>query len=56
VVKEVVEVEKKVPVYKRWWLWTLVGAVVVAGAVTGGVLGSQQPPVDGPFAQLPAVR
>jgi tetratricopeptide (TPR) repeat protein len=56
VVKEVVEVERKVPVYKRWWLWTLVGAVVVAGAVTGGVLGSQQPPVDGPFAQLPAVR
>src|SRR5688572_29785855 len=47
VVKEVVEVERKVPVYKRWWLWTLVGAVVVAGAVTGGVLGSQQPPVDG---------
>lgn len=56
VVKEVVEVEKKVPVYKRWWVWTLVGVVVVAGAVTGGVLGSQTPPVDGPFAQLPAVR
>jgi len=54
--KELVEVERKVPVYKRWWLWTLVGAVVVAGAVTGGVLGAQQPPVDGPFAQLPAVR
>lgn len=59
VVKQVVEVERKekvVPVYKRWWLWTLVGAVVAAGAVTGGVLGSQQPPVAGDFAQLPAVK
>jgi hypothetical protein len=56
---KIVEVERKVPptpVYKRWWLWTLVGAVVVAGAVTGGVLGSREPPVSGPFAQLPNVR
>jgi hypothetical protein len=27
---------KRTPVYKRWWLWTVVG-VVVAGAVAGGV-------------------
>jgi tetratricopeptide (TPR) repeat protein len=56
---KVVEVEKKappVPVYKRWWLWTAVGVVLVAGAVTAGVVGSQVPPVDGPFAQLPVVR
>jgi hypothetical protein len=58
VVKEVVEVErrKKVPVYKQWWLWTAVGLVVAAGAITAGVLGSQEPPIDGPHAQLPSVR
>ena len=56
---KIVEVERKAPptpVYKRWWVWTLVGAVVIAGAVTGGVLGSREPPVNGPFAQLPSVR
>ncbi len=59
VVKQVIEVERKekpTPIYKRWWLWTVVGAVVAAAAITGGVLGSQTPPVNGPFAQLPAVR
>ena len=29
------------PLYKRWWVWTIVGGVVVVGAVTGGVLGSR---------------
>jgi len=29
----------KTPVYKKWWLWTIVG-VVVAGAVVGGVVGA----------------
>jgi len=56
---QVVEVERKekaVPVYKKWWLWTALGAVVAAGAVTGGVLGAQRPPVSGDFAQLPAVK
>ncbi|HEX6241775.1 MAG TPA: PEGA domain-containing protein [Polyangiales bacterium] len=28
---------ERTPVYKRWWLWTIVG-VVVAGAVTGTVV------------------
>jgi hypothetical protein len=28
---------EQVPVYKRWWLWTIVG-VVVAGAITGTVI------------------
>jgi hypothetical protein len=32
------------PLYKRWWLWALVGGVVVAGAVGLGVgLGMSQP-------------
>lgn len=34
---EAVEPEKT-PVYKKWWLWTIVG-VVVAGGVAGGVVG-----------------
>lgn len=56
---KVVEVEKKAPpppVYKRWWLWTIVGGVAAAGAITAGVVASQQAPVDGAFAQLPGVR
>ena len=56
---KVIEVEKKErpqPVYKKWWLWTLVGAVVAAGAITGGVLGAREPPLPGDSAQLPAVR
>lgn len=59
VVQQVVEVERKaevVPLHKRWWLWTAVGVVLAAGAITAGVVGSQEPPVDGPFAQLPTVR
>jgi len=28
-----------VPVYKRWWFWTAIGAVVIGGAVAGGVAG-----------------
>ena len=27
------------PVYKTWWFWTIIGTVVVGGAVTGIVLG-----------------
>jgi hypothetical protein len=51
-----VDVEKKVPVHKRWWLWTIVGAVVAGGVVAGAVLGSRVPPVEGDFAQYPPVR
>jgi hypothetical protein len=29
------------PAYKAWWLWTSVGAVVAAGAVTGIVIATQ---------------
>jgi hypothetical protein len=32
------EMSDDTPVYKTWWLWTIVGAVVVGGAVTAGVL------------------
>lgn len=31
----------RVPIYKRWWLWTAVGAVVVAGAVVAIVFASR---------------
>ncbi len=55
-VERVVEVERRVPVYKRWYLWVPIGAAVVAAVVAGAVVGSQQPPVNGPFAQLPGVR
>ncbi|MBT9554983.1 MAG: PEGA domain-containing protein [Myxococcales bacterium] len=27
------------PIYKKWWFWTIIGAVVVGGTVTGVVLG-----------------
>jgi hypothetical protein len=29
------------PVYKRWWFWTGIGAVVAGGVVTGILLGSK---------------
>jgi len=44
---------EKPPLYKKWWLWTIVGGVVVA-AVAGGVAGallSPKPP--DPFVDIP---
>lgn len=29
------------PIYKRWWLWTAVGGVVAAAAITGAAVGTQ---------------
>jgi hypothetical protein len=55
-IERVVEVERRVPVHKRWYLWVPISAAVVAAVVAGAVVGSQQPPVSGPFAQLPGVR
>ncbi|MEO6951095.1 MAG: PEGA domain-containing protein [Polyangia bacterium] len=53
----VTEKEKEVPVYKRWYLWTPIALVVVAGAVVGGVLGARAANnIDGPHAQLPEVK
>jgi tetratricopeptide (TPR) repeat protein len=40
------------PIYKKWWLWTIVGGVVVAGVVTGAVLATTS---RGSWSQLPDV-
>ncbi len=42
------------PVYKKWWLWTLVGVVVAGGAVGLGVgLTQRQPaPTPTPFIEV----
>jgi tetratricopeptide (TPR) repeat protein len=46
----------RTPVYKRWWLWTLVGAAVVGGVTAGVVVGVQRAQqVDEPASPLPAV-
>ena len=48
---------KEVPVYKRWYVWTAVGIVLVGGAVAGGVLGARKAnEIDGPSLQLPVVK
>lgn len=28
------------PLYRRWWLWTIVGAVIAQGAVAGAIVGT----------------
>ena len=33
-------------IHKKWWFWTIIGAVVVAGATTGLVLGLQTNETD----------
>jgi tetratricopeptide (TPR) repeat protein len=44
---------EKPPLYKKWWLWTIVGGVVVA-AVAGGVAGALlAPKPPDPFADIP---
>src|SRR5687767_1181436 len=35
---------ERTPVYKKWWLWTAVGAVVVAGVAVGLGVGSSSSP------------
>ncbi len=42
------------PVYKKWWLWTIVGVVVAGGAVGLGVgLTQRQPaPTPTPFIEV----
>lgn len=37
------------PVYKKWWFWTIVGAVVVGGIITAVALssGTDRPPCTG---------
>ncbi len=36
----------RVPIYKRWWFWTAIGAVVVAGAGTGIYFGARKTGTD----------
>lgn len=51
-----VDTREHVPVYKRWYLWAAVGVVVVAGVVTGTVLGVRAAnELHGPSLQLPKV-
>jgi tetratricopeptide (TPR) repeat protein len=44
--------QKPTPVYKKWWLWTIVGGVVAAGVVTTAVLATPKVPAtnQGSFA------
>ncbi|HEY3451979.1 MAG TPA: tetratricopeptide repeat protein [Myxococcales bacterium] len=44
------------PLVKQWWLWTLVGAVVVGGAVTAGVLASGGSQATPPYTTLDDVH
>jgi len=48
VTEEVVDQDEDVPVYKKWWLWTIVGVVVLGAAAgaTAGVLLSDDSPAD----------
>lgn len=57
--------ERPTPLYRKWWLWTVVGVVVAGGVVTAAVLATQprgrwsEVPDVGPGAQsssLTAVR
>lgn len=48
--------QRGVPLYKKWWLWTVVG-VVAAGAVAGiagGIIASRSGPPDSPIPVLTA--
>ncbi len=42
------EVEASTPVYKKWWLWTIVGVVVAGGAATAVALVLTQPTKTAP--------
>ncbi len=45
---------EKTPIYKKWWLWTIVGGVVVVGVGVGvGVaLAAKSPSFDSNFAEI----
>ena len=44
------------PIYKKWWLWTIVGVVVAGGVATGVVLGTRQKDADIPPSELGEIR
>jgi tetratricopeptide (TPR) repeat protein len=53
---------KKTPIYKKWWLWTIVGVVVVGAVVAGAVVATtpsgswSNAPEVGPGRQALGVR
>ena len=51
-----VQAEAETPLVKQWWLWTLVGAVVVGGAVTAGVLATNGSQATPPYTTLDDVH
>ena len=44
--------ERSTPIYKKWWLWTIVGVVVAGGAVAAAVVATQP---SGPWTNAPDV-
>ena len=49
--------KERTPLYKRWWLWAIVGGVVVAGAVGLGVgLSGGQPAAPGVMSLPPSLH
>ena len=45
---------QRTPVYKKWWLWTIVGVVVAAGVGVGLGVGLTQSSVSYPSASTTA--
>jgi len=51
--------DKPTPLYKKWWLWTIVGGVVVVGVAVGvgaGVAASSSSPVSAPASDFGNTR
>ncbi|MFO0577732.1 MAG: tetratricopeptide repeat protein [Polyangia bacterium] len=51
--------KERTPLYKRWWLWAIVGGVVVAGAVGIGLgvgLSGSQPAAPGAMSLPPGLH
>jgi tetratricopeptide (TPR) repeat protein len=46
--KELAELKKPKPFYKKWWFWTIVGSVVVTGAAAGITAAALQPEDEQP--------
>ncbi len=44
-----------VPVYRRWWFWTAIGGVVVAGVATGVAVAVTRPTYPDPPPGLPVL-
>jgi len=49
------ETDHATPVYKKWWLWTIVGVVVIGGVATGVALALTLSHSDGFKSSLPDV-